>query len=217
MDEKTPSLKILQGTELLDTLENKGLRSELNRVMLNPIGLDLNIAADGTIYLQATNSPYGIVKSRIDHFKRTAFRSYSETKFNARQRQYGFIIQTKDMYNAEKMNDESTPIAPPTSVRLGIILSLLDQVFYLCKQRVMDKSNSRDEKWWQTWSENDLIGNMYSAIMEGRFTDLINYAAMLIGVDDFKKAIEKLISEYGLPFDDVAEGDKDAPVEIDPT
>jgi len=178
----------LQGVELLDTLENKGIRNEINRLILHPLGLEIDYAEDELMIL-ATDAPQGFLTDRIDNFKRQAFLAHSRERHQKRSEFCGFIIQTKPVYNSKEI---TTPIADPRTMRLGAIISMLEQVFYLCKKRLMENSKEKDEVYWEKPNEAELIAGMYKSIEKGNFIDLINFAAMTIGKDDLDKAIDKI-------------------------
>lgn len=182
----------LQGAELLDTLENNGVRNEINRLILHPLGLELDYGDEGLIMI-STNAPQGIVNERIDNFKRKAFLNFSAKRHQDRLDHVGFIIQTKPVFNADRVN---APIADPRTKRLGAIISLLEQVFHICKKRLMESSFEKDEEYWQKQEEAVLIKGMYKSIEKGDFINLINFAAMLISKDDLDKAIDKITTMH---------------------
>jgi hypothetical protein len=178
----------LQGAELLDVLENKGVRNEINRLILHPLGLEVDYA-EGDLVMMTTNAPQGFLTDRIDNFKRQAFIRYSGERHQKRAEFCGFIIQTKPVYDSAKI---TKPIADPRTSRLGAIISMLEQVFHLCKRRLMENSKEKDENYWEKLDEAALIAGMYKSIEKGDFISLINFAAMTIGKDDLDKAIDKI-------------------------
>lgn len=153
------------------------------------MGLEIDYADDELI-LMTTNAPQGFLTERIDSFKRQSFIQYSKEKHQRRSEFCGFIIQTRPVHNVKEVDK---PIVDPRTSRLGSVISLLEQVFYLCKKRLMENSKEKDEQFWVKPEESELIAGMYKSIANGNFIDLINYAAMTIGKDDMDKAIDKII------------------------
>jgi hypothetical protein len=156
------------------------------------LGLELDYADDELIIMQ-TDSPQGFLSERIDNFKRQAFLAYSRSKHKRRSDFCGFIIQTQPVYNVDRV---STPIIDPRNSRLGAIISLLEQVFYLCKKKLMENSKEKDEEYWVKPEESSLIAGMYKSIEKGDFISLINFAAMTITKDDLDKAIDKIVATH---------------------
>jgi hypothetical protein len=156
------------------------------------LGLELDYG-EGELILMSTDAPQGILTERIDNFKRKAFLQFSGKQHQRRLEHCGFIIQTKPIFNADKIDG---PIADPRTQRLGAIIGLLEQVFHLCKRRLMENSSEKDEEYWKKIEESELIKGMYKSIEKGDFINLINFAAILISKDNLDKVISKLEITY---------------------
>ena len=78
--------KILTKEELVHT----GYVQEINRIVLNPLGLFMN---DDLKVEDHTDKPEGIVLDRIDLTKKKLIDTLYRRKVNERKEKFGFIIQ----------------------------------------------------------------------------------------------------------------------------
>ena len=79
-------IKILTKEELVHT----GYVQEINRIVLNPLGLFMN---DELKVEDHTDEPEGIVLDGIDLTKKKLIDTLYRRKVNERKEKYGFIIQ----------------------------------------------------------------------------------------------------------------------------
>lgn len=189
---KKPSLSAIEPSELSDICVNKGILQEVNRTFFNPLGfvLELN-EVSGTLTLLKSEREGGPVIEMIDRMQLTAFRNFSSMKNEVRQKSYGFVIQTRDLLRAESM--EAPLIVNAPAQRLHLLLSNLDQVAYECKQKLMQKSESKDKKLDPIIKE-EMLGEIHENLGEYDWLNIMNYAAMLRNLDKINNELEKIKS-----------------------
>jgi len=167
------SLKVIKENELLDLLENTGIMQELNRTVLNPLGLHLKINSAYELELSKTENPEGVILHTIDKFRLQVYNKFRFKKHHERHQKLGYIIQTNDMIRKDKLaENKDLNLSTPESLKLRKLLSCIDEAAYQIKKRFMENSPKKD-------GELDIpFGEVYKGmefdISQGNFIDAIS-------------------------------------------
>lgn len=88
-----------------DLLENMGILQEINRTILNPLGLRLD-AENGRMSLFQTENPAGFVLDALSRVRMKTFRVFANSKHKTREKMFGFVIQFKDAIRGNEPAEE---------------------------------------------------------------------------------------------------------------
>jgi hypothetical protein len=188
MPPKMKPLKKLKGDELLDILANNGILHEANRTFFNPIGLKLTLNEDLTISIEKSDDEWGILLDTVDKFSTQAYMKYAQGKKILRQEYTGFIIQTRDMI---RKNNLETPVTPPSSIKLNLLLKQVDNFAYNIKKRLMEKSKTYDTELF-SFDESALSYDMFEDLQNDNFIDGVTRAIMLSDIENLNEKIKKI-------------------------
>lgn len=117
-----------------------------------------------------------------------AFRNYAFIQHNLRSKFYGFIIQVKDILRSK---DITHPIADPKMLRLRVLLTALDQIIFLCKEKFMSKSKEKDIN-TLPMSEDQLYSKLEKNLAENDYIDVINYISMIAQIHIINSELNRL-------------------------
>jgi len=180
----------LENSKLRDTLLNKGILQEVNRVFFHPLGMALTIiyfeeTERTELKLQYTENPEGYVFDFLDRFKMEMFREFSNNKFDERQECLGFTIQTRDFVEQDKNYKRNIK-----TNRLEILFKFLKMFIYDMQKKFL-KHHEEQDKDNQLHTVSVLESFLFDSLQEKDWVSVANYSMMI----QFYNELEKEISE----------------------
>jgi hypothetical protein len=181
----TLSWNRIKGNELVDLLENTGIMQELNRTVLNPLGLHLAINSALELELSKTDNPEGVVLHTVDRFRLQIYNKYRYEKHQIRQQKLGYIIQTNDMIRKEKLaENKNLNLSSTQNLKLKTLLTCIDTAAYEVKKRFMENSPNKDEELDIPFGE--VYKGMEFDLAQGNFIDAISKLILI----NYQESIE---------------------------
>lgn len=182
----------LKNEKLKETLLHKGVLHEVNRTFFHPLGLALTLlyfeeSERMELKLQYTENEEGFVHEVIEKEKINSFRNYSNEKYELRNDNLGFVIQTQDVGEKEVVEKEYDI----KKERLNIILKYLNSFIYQMHKGFLDKHKEWDKDNCFPYMEQIQVF-MNIAIEDKDYRSVANYAMALAYYDELKKEISSL-------------------------
>jgi len=182
------TLSPIEPSELFDICANKGILQEVNRTFFNPLGLALQLGAEGELKLMKSSREAGPAIEMIDRMQLAAYRNWATIKNAVRQKFYGFVIQTSDLLRSDQMKQS---VVSAKTLRLSLILNQFDQAAYECKQSIMRASAEKDKDLSPLDKENLLAEFDYN-VNEGYLINVVNYAIMIHRHKEINEGLAKI-------------------------
>jgi hypothetical protein len=187
------SVFYLENEELKGVLIDKGVLQEVNRSFFHPLGMALTIkyyeeTDIAEIFLQTTNDDEGFIFTEIDSDKQRVFREFANDKYDRRQDEVGFIIQTHNIDSYIKKEDKKFDFK---TERLKFILDLLQSFFQSIHFKFLKHSNDFDYSY--TFPEIDVLKTELQCSYEDEnWESVAAYSFLLNFHSKLEKEIEKL-------------------------
>lgn len=173
MEEKLSDIK------LVSYLEHNGIKQELNRTFLHPLGLELRINKDtNEIEFWKTDDPKGFVLDKVNKIYAQIFRKFASKRNDQRMKLLGFGIQTKDLFRSENIHEDGLLI-PPERLKIEAIISALTEFTHLMYSTFIQKHIKKDNNFSTDQFDSDyLIRKITSSLLDGNFVNVANYAML---------------------------------------